>query len=91
MEALRAAIREDRATGLDPIVISANAGSASAGAVDPLAELADIAAAENLWLHVDAAYGGFAMLTEAGKRLLQGIERADSVALDPHKWFFPGL
>ena len=90
VEALRAAIREDRAAGLDPIVISANAGSASAGAVDPLAELADTAAAENLWLHVDAAYGGFAMLTEDGKRLLQGIERADSVALDPHKWFFQG-
>ena len=90
VEALRAAIREDRAAGLDPIVISANAGSASAGAVDPLPELADTAAAENLWLHVDAAYGGFAMLTEDGKRLLQGIERADSVALDPHKWFFQG-
>ncbi len=90
VEALRAAIRKDRAAGLDPMVISANAGSASAGAVDPLAELAETAAAENLWLHVDAAYGGFAMLTEAGKRLLGGIERADSVALDPHKWFFQG-
>ncbi len=90
VEALRAAIRKDRAAGLDPIVISANAGSASTGAVDPLAELADTAAAEKLWLHVDAAYGGFAMLTEDGKRLLRGIERADSVALDPHKWFFQG-
>ena len=90
VEALRAAIRKDRAAGLDPVVISANAGSASTGAVDPLAELADTAAAENLWLHVDAAYGGFAVLTEGGKRLLRGIERADSVALDPHKWFFQG-
>ena len=90
VEALRAAIRQDRSAGLDPMAISANAGSASIGAVDPLTELADTAAAENLWLHVDAAYGGFAMLTEDGKRLLQGIERADSVALDPHKWFFQG-
>ena len=89
-EALGAAIRQDRSAGLNPIVIAANAGSASTGAVDPLAELADTAAAENLWLHVDAAYGGFAMLTENGKRLLRGIERADSVALDPHKWFFQG-
>jgi len=89
-EALKAAIREDRSAGLNPIVIAANAGSASTGAVDPLPELADTAAAENLWLHVDAAYGGFAMLTEDGKRLLRGIERADSVALDPHKWFFQG-
>lgn len=90
VHALQAAVREDRAAGLDPILISANAGSGSTGAVDPLDELADYAATEGLWLHVDAAYGGFAMLTEDGKRLLQGIERSDSVELDPHKWFFQG-
>lgn len=90
MEALRAAVLEDRAAGLDPILVSANAGSGSIGAVDPLTELADYCAAEDLWLHVDAAYGGFAILTEDGKRLLRGIERADSVELDPHKWFFQG-
>ena len=90
VEALRAAVLEDRAAGLDPIMVSANAGSPSIGAVDPLTELADYCAAEGLWLHVDAAYGGFAVLTEDGKRLLRGIERADSVELDPHKWFFQG-
>ena len=90
VQALRAAVREDRAAGLDPIVVSANAGSGSTGAVDPMDELADYCAAEGLWLHVDAAYGGFAILTEDGRRLLRGIERADSVELDPHKWFFQG-
>ena len=90
VEALRAAVREDRAAGLDPILVSANAGSPSIGAVDPLPELADYCATEGLWLHVDAAYGGFAILTEDGRRLLHGIERADSVELDPHKWFFQG-
>ena len=90
VEALRAAVREDRAAGLDPLLVSANAGSGSTGAVDPLDELADYGAAEGLWLHVDAAYGGFAVLTEEGRRLLRGIERADSVELDPHKWFFQG-
>ena len=90
VEALRTAVREDRAAGLDPILVSANAGSPSIGAVDPLPELADYCATEGLWLHVDAAYGGFAILTEDGRRLLHGIERADSVELDPHKWFFQG-
>ena len=90
VEALRAAVREDRAAGLDPILVSANAGSPSIGAVDPLTELADYCAAEGLWFHVDAAYGGFAILTEDGRRLLRGIERADSIELDPHKWFFQG-
>jgi len=56
--------------------------------VDPLAEIADLGAAESIWLHVDAAYAGFATLTESGARALRGIERADSVTLDPHKWLF---
>src|SRR6202035_771898 len=56
--------------------------------VDPLADLADVCAAEGLWLHVDAAYGGFAALAPKGRELLAGIERADSVTLDPHKWLF---
>ena len=90
LDALRATVREDRTAGLDPIVVSANAGSGSTGAVDPLDELADYCTPEGLWLHVDAAYGGFATLTDHGKRLLRGIERADSVGLDPHKWFFQG-
>ena len=63
-------------------------GTASTGTVDPLAELADYCAAEGIWLHVDAAYGGFAVVTEIGRRQLGGIGRADSVSLDAHKWFF---
>ena len=78
----------DRAQGLHPISICANAGSTSTGSIDPLEAMADFGEAHDIWLHVDAAYGGFAMVTEEGKSLLQGIERADSIGLDPHKWFF---
>ena len=78
----------DRAAGLLPIAVCANAGTASTGTVDPLAEIADYCAAEGIWLHVDAAYGGFAAVTETGRRLLAGIGRADSISLDAHKWFF---
>ena len=66
----------------------ANAGATATGAVDPLDALADFCAAEDIWLHVDAAYGGFAIVTERGRSLLRGIERADSIGLDAHKWFF---
>ncbi len=86
--ALRTAIREDRNTGLRPFCIVANGGATSTGAVDPLAAMADIAKEENLWFHVDAAYGGFAVLTERGRGLLNGINRADSITLDPHKWLY---
>ncbi len=65
-----------------------SAGTTNTGAVDDLAGSADIAADEGLWLHVDAAYGGFFMLTERGRESMRGIERADSVALDPHKGLF---
>ena len=67
---------------------AANAGTTGTGAIDRLEETADFCAAEGLWLHVDAAYGGFAVVTEQGKRLLRGIERADSIGLDAHKWLF---
>ena len=86
--ALERMVAGDRRAGLSPIVVCANAGATATGAVDPLDRLADFCAAEGLWLHVDAAYGGFAILTETGKALLKGIERADSVGLDAHKWFF---
>ena len=86
--ALERMVAEDRRAGLSPIAVCANAGATATGAVDPLDRLADFSAAEGLWLHVDAAYGGFAILTETGKTLLKGIERADSVGLDAHKWFF---
>jgi len=88
VDALESAIAEDRARGLTPFFIAASAGTTNTGAVDPLEELADLAERERLWLHVDAAYGGFFLLTAEGKRTLRGIERADSIVLDPHKGLF---
>ena len=88
MDALDRAVAEDRDAGLTPIAVAANAGTTGTGAIDRLEEMADFCAAEGLWLHVDAAYGGFAVVTEQGKRLLRGIERADSIGLDAHKWLF---
>jgi aromatic-L-amino-acid decarboxylase len=87
-DTVAAAVRADRAAGHIPFALCASAGSTNTGAVDPLADLADVCAAEGLWLHVDAAYGGFAALTAQGRRELSGIERADSVTLDPHKWLY---
>jgi glutamate/tyrosine decarboxylase-like PLP-dependent enzyme len=87
-EALAAAVEADTAAGLRPFLAVANAGATSTGAIDPLGRVADVCAARGLWLHVDAAYGGFAVLTERGKAWLDGIGRADSVTLDPHKWLF---
>ncbi len=86
--ALERAIREDRAKGLSPFMMCANAGATNTGAVDPLPELAGICRGEGLWFHVDGAYGGFAVLTARGKDALDGIGLADSVTLDPHKWLF---
>jgi len=82
------ALRRDREQGLQPFMLVASAGTTNAGAIDPLPVLADLASAERLWLHVDAAYGGFFCLTERGRRALAGIERADSIVLDPHKTLF---
>ena len=90
-ETVIAAVGADRRAGRVPIALCASAGSTSTGAVDPLPGLADLCAAEGLWLHVDAAYGGFAALTPEGRALLTGIERADSVTVDPHKWLFQPL
>ncbi len=86
--AVAEAIAADRAAGCTPIVVCANAGSPTRGAVDALPALADICAGERVWLHVDAAYGGFAILTPRGAAALEGIERADSISVDPHKWLF---
>jgi aromatic-L-amino-acid decarboxylase len=88
VDALVEKIDEDRRRGLTPFLIAASAGTTNTGAVDPLTELADLAAAQGLWLHVDAAYGGFFLLTEEGRRTMRGIERADSLVLDPHKGLF---
>ena len=86
--AVAEAIAADRAAGCSPLIVCANAGTPTRGAVDPLPALADICAAERLWLHVDAAYGGFAILTPRGAAALEGIDRADSINVDPHKWLF---
>jgi aromatic-L-amino-acid decarboxylase len=83
--ALRSAIGKDRDAGLDPFLVVGSAGSTDTGTVDPLATLAEIVADEGLWLHVDAAYGGFFQLTERGRAVIDGIDRADSIAVDPHK------
>ncbi|MGH7550160.1 MAG: pyridoxal phosphate-dependent decarboxylase family protein [Gemmatimonadota bacterium] len=88
IESLREIIASDRASGRRPFCVVANAGTTNTGAVDPLPELADLCAGEGLWLHADAAYGGPAVLCERGRRALAGLERADSLALDPHKWLF---
>jgi aromatic-L-amino-acid decarboxylase len=87
-EALDAAVQEDLTAGSLPVAVVASAGATNTGAVDPLAEIADIAARRRLWMHVDAAYGGFAALTDRGREALRGIERAESVTLDPHKWLY---
>lgn len=87
-EAVLTQIEADRAEGLMPFMIVANAGTTNTGAVDDIAALAKIAQQEHLWLHVDAAYGGFFQLTERGCTLFQGIEQADSITLDPHKGMF---
>ncbi len=82
------AVALDRAEGRSPILICANGGSTNTGVVDPLPELRELATAEGIRFHVDAAYGGFAVLTDEGKRELAGIGEADSITLDPHKWLF---
>jgi aromatic-L-amino-acid decarboxylase len=86
--ALRSMVREDRDSGRRPLCVVATAGTTNTGAIDPIADIADVAAEEGLWLHVDAAYGGFFVLTQRGRALLAGIERADSLVLDPHKSLF---
>lgn len=78
----------DRKDGFTPFLIVGNAGTTNTGAVDDLDALADIAAEHAMWLHVDGAYGGFFMLTERGRKVMRGIERSDSVTLDPHKGLF---
>jgi aromatic-L-amino-acid/L-tryptophan decarboxylase len=85
---LEAAIEADEAAGRLPLLVVANGGATSTGAVDPLGELAELCRERGVWLHVDAAYGGFAVLTERGRAALSGLALADSVTLDPHKWLY---
>jgi len=88
LDALEDAIRADRNRGLEPFMVVASAGTTSTGAVDPLTDIADLCGHEGLWLHVDAAFAGFAALTERGRKAIAGIQRADTITLDPHKWLF---
>ena len=84
--ALRAAIATDRAQGATPALLVGSAGTVNTGAIDPLDAMADVAAAEGLWFHVDGAYGAFGVLDPGIAARYRGIERADSLVLDPHKW-----
>jgi glutamate/tyrosine decarboxylase-like PLP-dependent enzyme len=87
-DAVRDAMEADVAAGRRPFCVVASAGTTSTGAVDPLAPLADLCREHGLWLHVDGAYGAPAVLTSRGRELLDGLERADSLVIDPHKWLF---
>jgi glutamate/tyrosine decarboxylase-like PLP-dependent enzyme len=82
------AIERDRAAGRTPFAIMGTAGTTNTGSVDALADLADLAEREGLWYHIDAAYGGAARLSERDAPLVPSLERADSITIDPHKWFF---
>lgn len=87
-DALNRQIEIDRAAGLNPFLMIASAGTTDTGAVDPLQEIASIAQKQQLWYHIDAAYGGFFILTKSKKELFNGIELADSLVTDPHKGLF---
>jgi glutamate/tyrosine decarboxylase-like PLP-dependent enzyme len=88
VQALLELVRTDRALGLHPIAVIGTAGTVNTGATDDLVALADVCAKEDLWLHVDGAFGALAALSPKLKRLVHGIELADSVAFDLHKWMF---
>ncbi|MCF6346929.1 MAG: aminotransferase class V-fold PLP-dependent enzyme [Flavobacteriaceae bacterium] len=85
---LKNCIAKDKLEGYTPFCIIATAGTTNTGTVDPLEEIATICKKENLWMHIDGAYGGAAILSEKGNQYLKGIEMADSLTVDPHKWFF---
>lgn len=85
---LREQVAADRAAGRRPFLVVAAAGTTNSGAVDDLEALADLCRDEEMWLHVDGAYGGFFRMTDRGRQVLSGIERADSITLDPHKGMF---
>ena len=87
-ETVATAIRSDADAGRRPLAVVAAAGATNTGAIDPLEGLAAVCREHGVWLHVDAAYGGFAALTERGRGALAGLELADSVTLDPHKWLY---
>lgn len=88
LDALRSQIAADKAAGLHPVCVAASAGTVNTGAIDPLREIAAICREYDLWFHVDGAYGGFGILAEQTAGLYDGIEQADSLAVDPHKWLY---
>ena len=88
VDALEAAIHADLSAGVRPVAVVATAGTVGTGAIDPLDEIADLCAAHDIWLHVDGAYGGIAAMVDSLKPAFRGIERADSIAFDPHKWLY---
>ncbi|HVI72577.1 MAG TPA: pyridoxal-dependent decarboxylase [Pyrinomonadaceae bacterium] len=88
IDLLRQSIEADLSEGLRPFCIVGSAGTVNTGVVDPLAEIADVAREFDLWFHVDGAYGAPGVLDERKSALFKGIERADSVSLDPHKWLY---
>jgi glutamate/tyrosine decarboxylase-like PLP-dependent enzyme len=88
LDALAQMIAEDRAHGHRPIAIVATAGTVGTGAVDPIPELVRVARSEDLWLHVDGAYGAFAVIAPSAPSALRAMADADSIACDPHKWLY---
>jgi glutamate/tyrosine decarboxylase-like PLP-dependent enzyme len=88
MDLLEEAVARDRKEGLRPAIVVGNAGTVNTGAIDPLAELADFCRRESLWYHVDGAYGAMAAMSKELAPLFSGMERADSIAADPHKWLY---
>ena len=88
LDALESEIERDIAAGIRPWLVVASAGTVDTGAIDPLPKIADLCAKHGIWFHVDGAYGGLFALCDTGREKLNGIERADSVALDPHKTLF---
>lgn len=87
-DTLATAVAADRAAGCSPIAVCADAASTSTGAIDPLPAIADYCETEGIWLHVDAAHGGALAILPEGAQLLEGVARADSIGIDPHKWLF---
>lgn len=88
MNKLKNAIAKDRLEGYTPFCMIATAGTTNTGTIDPLDEIATLCKKENLWFHIDGAYGGAAILSNKGSKALKGIQKADSLTVDPHKWFF---
>lgn len=88
MDLLREAVAADRKAGLHPAIVVGNAGTVNTGSIDPLGEIADFCRSEGLWFHADGAYGGLAVLSPRLRPLFAGMDRADSVAADPHKWMY---